>query len=455
MEPVYHIQQTKETANNPFTASHFTRIDLRLDSFIPGLLVPPAAAPSITGAFLAVLGINYTLSSSRWNENTKTFCRLVLASIGIILFFDFGYGDYPTPQSGVDVGMSVIGIWGIARVIDAAIIALFDASPPTWVRSSTGQPIPPPATVLGRVGWALDLTTSLRGNSWYKDTHWDFCPRSLISSPKTRSTTRAQFLRDGLLSFIIQYICVDTTDTLTKSRIWNRTTAHPLSSLPIIDQVLFTPTVLAQTALAITLPYTMVSMAAVAMGSYPESWPPMFNAPFTASSLADFWSKHWHFMFRRIFDRLSLLPLRLLPKSSSKLVTSTFRALLVFALSATMHVLLMYRVDRTRDAHLEGFHPWTFVDSNILKFFLAQPFGLIIEQLFILPVINTLIPPTRPGWRKVAGRIWTWLFFLWSGRFWADVWIHRGFWDQRERNVGYSVVRGVIWGRWAVESRVF
>lgn len=185
----------------------------------------------------------------------------------------------------------------------------------------------------------------------------------------------------------------------------------------------------------------MVSCIFVSLGSHPESWPPMFDSPFTASSLADFWTRRWHAIFRRVFERITKAILFFLPLSrASPLAQRTIRPIVIFGLSATLHILLMFRIDV-----METEHPRTFLDPSILKFFMSQPFGLALEVLVVLPACNVFLPE---AWRSTVSRIWTWGFLLWAGRFWSDVWVHRGFWDEKERIVGWSVVRGLLYGEW-------
>jgi hypothetical protein len=78
----------------------------------------------------------------------------------------------------------------------------------------------------------------------------------------------------------------------------------------------------------------------------------------------------------------------------------------------------------------------------MLKFFFSQPLGLFIKFVLIFPLMEKLSDEARLTiWRMF---VWSWL--LWSGRFWGDVWVRRGFVD--ERMVGWSLVRGVLVGEW-------
>lgn len=302
-----------------------------------------------------------------------------------------------------------------------------------------------PTSLLGRLAYAIDLATSLRGNSWFANTHWNWAPRALSVNSPTRFMTRTQFLRSNILSLIPQYLILDVLDAINKSRIWDTSSPYPITSLPWYEQIVFSTSVCARTALSITVPYTVISSLFVFLGSYPESWPPMFDAPFTATSLADFWTKRWHAIFRRVFERLSIVVLRLIPipkRTPPSLAQRTIRSIVVFGLSASLHIMLIYRVDMN-----ETEYPRTFLDPSILKFFFTQPLGLALEVLLVLPLCDTFIPPK---WGKVVTRVWAWVFLLWAGRFWSDVWVGRGFWDPSERCVGWSVVRGVLYGEWAV-----
>ncbi|KII92946.1 hypothetical protein PLICRDRAFT_37757 [Plicaturopsis crispa FD-325 SS-3] len=406
--------------------------------FIPGLSIPvETQVPLNAAAWLLCISI-FTLTL----ENPKyVLLRLALAPAALYFFWDYGFGPYVTPGVIRDTGLSVIGLYGIMRVLETTFVGLFDEKPPYWI--TDGKALPLPKTLSQRLAYALDLTTSLRGTSWFKNTHWNFAPRVLVNSP-TRNMTRKQFLLSGLTSLLWQQIILDVLDTINKSRSWSSEDPYPITSLPWYEQLVFSFSVCAGTALSITIPHCMVSCTCVLLGSYPESWPPMFDAPFTAYSLADFWTRRWHAIFRRVFDRLAsgILQLLHLPRWTSQSILRHIRAIVIFGLSASLHIMLMYRADMR-----ETEHPRTFVDPSILKFFLSQPLGLAVEALVIIPFCNAFLPAS---WMKVVTRAWAWAFLLFAGRFWSDVWVHRGFWHERERVVGFSVVRGLLYDRWII-----
>ena len=409
--------------------------DLRLDGFFPALLVPPETTLSISIAFnLLVLSIFL----STWRNVPGTLIQLFIAPFTVHYFLDYGFGNYVTHGPAVDIGLALVGLYGVMRVLETTFVGLLDANLPYWIVD--GKEAPVSTSLLGRLAYAIDLATSLRGNSWFANTHWNWAPRALSVNSPTRFMTRTQFLRSNLLSFMPQYLVFDILDTINKSRTWDTSSPYPITSLPWYEQMIFSTSVCACTALSITVPYTAISSLFVLLGSHPESWPPMFDAPFTATSLADFWTKRWHAIFRRVFERLSIAVLRVIPVPKG--AQRSIRSIVVFGLSASLHIMLIYRVDIGATEY-----PRTFLDPSIFKFFLSQPPGLALEVLFVLPSCNTFV---APRWRSVVTRIWTWVFLLWAGRFWSDVWVGRGFWDPTQRCVGWSIVRGMLYGQWAI-----
>lgn len=112
----------------------------------------------------------------------------------------------------------------------------------------------------------------------------------------------------------------------------------------------------------------------------------------------------------------------------------TVRAVTIFGLSTMLHLLLMYRLPTSETHH----HP-AFFDESIMKFFLSQPIALLAEKFIVQPL---------SGGNLWVTRIWAWTWMLYSGRWWADVWVRRGMWDQGEKVVGYSLVRGLWNGNW-------
>lgn len=422
-------------------------IDLRLGHFVPGFLVPLDAYPTVGAGFALLFLLNFSLTYTQLPSGVPcTLLRLTLAPFAIRFFWQFGYGDfYTAPANQVYVGMATVGLYGIMRVIDTSLVTLVEAGPPRWVRTDTGEALPIPQTLVERLVYALDYSTSLRGTSWSRNRHWDWAPKSLVRSP-SEPIHRGAFVRRALRQLIAQYMLVDILDSFNKSIPWSSSPSpqNPITTLPVLLQLLFSFSVCLGTLLAIVITHNIVAVVAVTLGSPPEAWPPMFDAPLGARSLADFWGRRWHMIFRRVFARLSLLVLVLVPAKHARLRV-VLRALVVFALSATLHILIMYR--------LELLHPnpdglaLAFSDRSILAFFLGQPLGLALEALVVQPLARSLCRGNEHYSAEIS-RVWTWTFMLWAGRFWSDVWVRRGLWEPRELVIGYSLVRGLLVGQW-------
>lgn len=418
-------------------------VDLRLGHFLPGFLVPISSYPALLVGFLALFALNYSLTyTSPIHRLQCTLFRILLAPLALLSFYQFGYGAfYTAPANQVYVGMATVGLYGMMRTVDSSMVTLIEAGPPRWVRTDTKGILSMPKSTKERLAYAFDYSTSLRGTSWFQGVYWDWAPKALVVPPAERKT----FVRQALRQLVAQYMLVDVLDTLNKSLPWSSSPSpvHPITSLPLFLQVLFSFSVCLGTLLAIVTIHTIIALISVTfLGSPPEAWPPMFAQPLGATSLADFWARRWHAIFRRVFARLSLLVVLLVPERL-KNVRIVLRAVVIFALSAMLHVLIMYRLQLVHPIP----HQNQFLDPSILAFFLAQPVGLALEALIVQPSVRIACRRNR-RWEDALMRVWTWTFMLWAGRFWSDVWVKRGLWGPEEHVVGYSLVRGVLMGRW-------
>lgn len=413
-------------------------IDLRLGDFIPGLLLPPESNPPLIIGIHLLLAAIYTLSITSY-PRTFAAVRVALCLPAGYLFYVYAFYPYETYRRGVDTGLAVVGLYGIMRVIDTALVDLIVGvhAPPRWVVD--GKVAPLPTTFSGRCAYAIDYMYSLRGTSIFKNTTWDWIAPSTKRRLPSPDTPKSVFLPSALWSLFKQYLVYDALDTLNKSRIWDTRLPHPVTNggLNIPEQLAFAFSVCAGTALSISIPATMVAIGSVACGAPVEGWPPMFDAPFSAVSLADFWTRRWHSLFRRVFDRLSLGILFALDRLHAPLpahLRKPLRGTIIFGLSTTLHLLLMYRLPIS-ETHA---HP-KFFDPSTMLFFLSQPIALFVERMVVVPL---------SGGNVWVTRCWAWGWLLCSGRWWADVWVRRGMWDQPEKVVGYSLVRGLWKGDW-------
>ena len=223
--------------------------DLRLDGFLPGLLVPPESSIPLSIGFVLLTISIYTLTwntlpTSKVDVVWGSTLRLGLAPCAIYCFLVYGFWPYETAGVQVDVGLAVIGLYGIMRVLETTYVGLMDENPPQWIVE--GKKIALPTTVAGRLAYAIDLATSLRGNSWFSKTHWDWAPKTMINSPACLMG-RTRFLWSNITSLIPQYLAVDILDSINKSRTWDRSTPYPITSLPWYEQLVFSVSVCAGT----------------------------------------------------------------------------------------------------------------------------------------------------------------------------------------------------------------
>ncbi|CAE6440524.1 unnamed protein product [Rhizoctonia solani] len=267
-------------------------IDLRLGDFIPGLLVPPEANIHLTVGIHFLLAALYTLTITS-HPRTFALVRIAICIPAAYVFYLYAFHPYDTPTRGVDIGLAVVGLYGIMRVIDTCIVDLLVGvhTPPRWVVGGKVSPLP--TTFLGRLGYSIDYLLSLRGTSIFKNTTWDWITPSTKRRMPSPATSRLTFLASASWSLLKQYLVYDALDTFNKSRTWDNQLPHPITDggLSWLEQLAFAFSVCAGTALSISFPATLVAISAVACGAPVEAWPPMFDAPFSAVSLADFWTR--------------------------------------------------------------------------------------------------------------------------------------------------------------------
>ncbi|KAI9450760.1 hypothetical protein F5148DRAFT_574321 [Russula earlei] len=128
-------------------------------------------------------------------------------------------------------------------------------------------------------------------------------------------------------------------------------------------------------------------------------WPPLFNHPWTSTSITEFWSSRWHQLFRHVFVVYGARPGGALLGRPGALVGA-------FAVSAVIHHLGLWGLGRGMEFHTVG------------GFFLLMGFGAALEHAF-----------ERLTGRRVCG-IWGWAWttawILGWGTLMVDAWARRG-----------------------------
>ncbi|KDQ17235.1 hypothetical protein BOTBODRAFT_30051 [Botryobasidium botryosum FD-172 SS1] len=339
---------------------------------------------------------------------------------------------YDFPRGSFTTAINII-VQTSLRVIDYCFLSIYDVDTPRWV--IRGEVAPLPTTGAQRLAYAADLFTAVRGCSWFQDTHWDFTPSSIIAAkPKTR---RSIFFIHKMLQALLYLAALDAAETINKTVVWDTTLAHPITSLPTFDRVLHTASLSVWLVTTMDLQIIIPALIALPLGSHPSSWSLLFNSTLSATSVAGFWTRRWHSLYRRSFTRLAHLPWLIASKLFLPRLANFVRLVIVFAFSMGMHLII------EAWAPVDEQHPH-HVDWAIVFCFMMQPVGILIERFFIVPLSRLLPRPLR----EVVMRMWTWGFFIWTTGYWWDVWIRRGTHNREDGGIGVSLVRRLDWGPW-------
>ncbi|ESK89278.1 hypothetical protein Moror_1216 [Moniliophthora roreri MCA 2997] len=130
----------------------------------------------------------------------------------------------------------------------------------------------------------------------------------------------------------------------------------------------------------------------------PRDWPPIFDEPWKATSLRNFWAKGWHQVFRHSFVTLGAVPF-------SKVLGRVGAPLGAFLISGILHYLGLWGMARGSDWRMIGF-------------FLMMSAGIILEDL----------------WKRLTGRkvrgfygwLWTMLWVIGWANILVDAWARKG-----------------------------
>jgi hypothetical protein len=130
----------------------------------------------------------------------------------------------------------------------------------------------------------------------------------------------------------------------------------------------------------------------------PSQWPPLFDAPWRATSLSKFWGKGWHQLFRSSFVRIGAKPLSFFIGRAGILGA--------FFLSAILHDWGMWAMGR-------GSH-----FGSVAGFFLMMGVGCILEEWF-----KKMLGKNVQGW---WGWLWTMCWIVGWGNWLVDAWAKTG-----------------------------
>ncbi|KAF8447202.1 hypothetical protein L210DRAFT_3440470 [Boletus edulis BED1] len=245
-----------------------------------------------------------------------------------------------------------------------------------------------PSTIMD----ALDLVSNFRGHGW----EWS---RGLYIPRETRPSDRKTFVFVTVLSAVLHALICGALHkailmlvSVGMGTIPERPTIFD-ESLPFLTRYLRASTITIINAFAVyamlQLNYDLTTVPAIlVLGQDPAQWPPMFDAPWFATSLSDFWGRRWHQLLRRTFLFLGGYPL-------SSIFGRTGIIIGAFLVSVVIHDIVLITVDSRMEMW------WMFVGFGMMA-----P-GILIERAF------HQLTGRRVG--GVLGWIWTmaWLT-LWG-----------------------------------------
>ena len=254
-------------------------------------------------------------------------------------------------------------------------------------------------------------------------------------------------------------LSLDVVDTYTKRFKLNTMSNRPITGFfPWYTQLAFSFHLCAFVYSNTNLLHGYVAILCVGTGLTRDLdvWQPMFDQPYLAPNLTQFWGRNWHIMYRRTFHRLSA-PFILTrphpkavnreakiesdspetsPKGKRTIWERSMVIVLAFVLSAFLHGLCYARVPADAD------HPHTsFIETRLMVFFLAQPIGITLDML-----LGKVIGNSWAG--RAVRRVFAWVWLLWTVRWWADDYAKKGLWDHKEMSLVVSPTRGILWGDW-------
>jgi hypothetical protein len=132
----------------------------------------------------------------------------------------------------------------------------------------------------------------------------------------------------------------------------------------------------------------------------PSQWPPLFDHPWLATSLSQFWSRGWHQLFTDVFLSFGGDPLALL-------MGRVGRVLGTFFVSGVLHALGLLGMGRGGDF------------LKIIGFFMIMAVGILLENAW------KFFTGSRVD--GFFGRVWTFVWLLGWGNFFVDAWTTKGF----------------------------
>ena len=250
---------------------------------------------------------------------------------------------------------------------------------------------------------ALDLTVNVRGVGW----NWS---KSVYVPPETRpASSRTVFGLYVFLSILVRVFICGILHTAVRA--FSPETFTVLSGGTIFDATLppliryvrssvISVVVAFGIVSGMSLEYDLFTIVGVAIFCQdPAQWPPIFQAPWLATSLREIWSRRWHQLFKRIYVMLGGRPLSSV-FGRPGYIFGTFLA------SGAFHNVVV-----------------TMLNGSVEMWCMLLSFGMMAAGIVLEDMFTALTGRRVGGWK---GWLWTMSWLLMWGSLMVDGFVRAG-----------------------------
>ncbi|KAJ7637606.1 membrane bound O-acyl transferase family-domain-containing protein [Mycena polygramma] len=347
----------------------------------------PLTFGSFFHAFLLPVGLHYVTNALAILGPSTFLYRLALMPVTLFLAYR------ATVSLDVAKGLLASDTARLEYMNQALVIIMFVLLTRTLYRTFSSQTPrrrkdSAPMTLRQLALEAADLTFNLRGLGWNFSQTMKLpiqtrpvTPTSAYLSATAKSLLLHIIVFD-LLHYFSQILGPDTVGSTAGASIYD-----PSSSNPFIRQLRASTLTLLVGLLiygAIQIGYDAFALVGVSLlHQSPSQWPPIFDAPWYATSLTEFWAARWHQLFRQDFIAIGGKPLALVAGRPGGVLGA-------FLVSGTLHFVGLWGMGKG-------------ADIRVICFFLMMGVGVVLEGF----------------WRRVAGfRVGGWWGWVWT-LFWV------------------------------------
>ncbi|TFK40027.1 membrane bound O-acyl transferase family-domain-containing protein [Crucibulum laeve] len=250
---------------------------------------------------------------------------------------------------------------------------------------------------------ALDLSWNLRGHGWNWSNGLQIPPEKRPTSSisvfalATASSAIQHILIFDILHYSVQWFSPSSIGSPRGGTIFEESMA-PIQRYSRSTLITFLSGLVIYCA--IQLAYDLLTLIAMfVFRQQPSQWPPLFDTPWLASSLTEFWAKRWHQLFRDCFISLGGKPLSLLLGRIGGVLGA-------FLISGILHDFGLWGMGKGTEFQSMG------------GYFILMGVGIILEHTW------RRIAGVRVG--GILGWIWTIMWVVGWGNILVDAWSRRG-----------------------------